>query len=446
MDEPIIVKVPLDQILVVPEDNPRGPYPQQAVLDMAATLKAGGQQMPILLRLRSAEERAKAHPDKPYKLVEGYLRTAGVPLAGLTALDAIIRPMEPKEERRAAILANVRKDMHWLAWGEAGEDLMADDPDLTQQQVADMIKVERTWLTKTLKLLKVLNQASRGLICANCTNPGDYPLPEACVRQLGDLTSGSQDDQILIEKALRVVLDRKMTLEQVKKLIAWVKAGHNPEDFQLKTPKETLEDPFKSYWSHLGPAFKVKYKGEEDYEVHFNAKGHQAAWNAARSASQALQGSSGVNDLPLPAPVNPTSRLQPLIQTRPLPRLKQVLAWLKPILAGIAQRYSRKIRRAVIGALVLGGLWLLVPVLLRVFVGQPSMPIMTHPPALRPVLRSFSEGGSLTASPSKPDLSTETSVKVEGRSGVATPGAGGPAVGAVTPFNSPTPSSDLSAI
>ena len=100
-----IVKVPLDQILVVPEDNPRGPYPHQDLEVMSASLKAAGQQVPILLRPRTDEERAKAHPDKPYKLVGGYLRVAAAPLAGLSALDAIIRPMTPRQERRAAILS-----------------------------------------------------------------------------------------------------------------------------------------------------------------------------------------------------------------------------------------------------------------------------------------------------------------------------------------------------
>ncbi len=84
-----VVKIPLDQILVVPEDNPRGAYSRQELEEMVASLKLGGQQVPILLRPRAQEEISQAHPDKPYKLVGGYLRVAAAPLAGLTALDAI---------------------------------------------------------------------------------------------------------------------------------------------------------------------------------------------------------------------------------------------------------------------------------------------------------------------------------------------------------------------
>jgi ParB-like chromosome segregation protein Spo0J len=90
-----VVKIPLEQILVVPEDNPRGAYSQREVEEMASSIKLGGQQVPILLRSRAEEERTQAHPDKPYKLVGGYLRVAATPLAGLTALDAIVRVMPP---------------------------------------------------------------------------------------------------------------------------------------------------------------------------------------------------------------------------------------------------------------------------------------------------------------------------------------------------------------
>lgn len=296
-----VVKITLDQILVVPEDNPRGAYSQREVDEMALSLKLGGQQTPILLRPRAEEERAQAHPDRPYKLVGGYLRVAAAPLAGLTALDAIIRPMTPRQARRAAILDNVRKDMHWLAWGESAEGLLADDPDMTIQDAADFIGQDRAKVSKALKLLKVLSKPARAAIRVNYTTPGGYPLPEACGLCLGDLANGGPGDQDLIERAVKVALAKRMKLEKVEKLVDWVKKGGQPEDFGAKEPKDTPEDPMAAHWPQLGPGFKVKYKRGGGYEVRIAIPDGQQAWNAAMAAKRAMgesreAGSFGFNN------------------------------------------------------------------------------------------------------------------------------------------------------
>ncbi|HEV2352887.1 MAG TPA: ParB N-terminal domain-containing protein, partial [Puia sp.] len=293
----VVVKIPLDQVLVVPEDNPRGPYPRQEVEEMASSLKLGGQQMPILLRPRGDDEKAQAHPDKPYKLIGGYLRMAAAPQAGLTALDAIVRDLTPRQARKAAILDNVRKDMHWLAWGEAAESLLADDPDLTHRQIGDLLARDHAWVTRALNLLKVLNKPAREALGVNYTKAGGYDLPEACALCLGGLATGGAGDQALIERAVKVALAQRLPLEKTKKLVDWVKKGGQPEDFGLKEPKDTPVDPLASFWPQLGPGFKVKYKGGEDYDIHISVQGGHKAWDTALAASRTLKALSDPNNI-----------------------------------------------------------------------------------------------------------------------------------------------------
>jgi len=303
-----VVKIPLDQILVLPEDNPRGPYPRQEVEEMALSLKLGGQEVPVLLRPRAPEEKSQAHPDRPYKLVGGYLRYAAAPLAGLAALDAIVRDMTPRQARRSAILDNVRKDMHWLAWGEAAESLLADDPDMTIQDAADLIGQNRTKVSRAQKLLKVLSKPARDAIRANCTTPGGFDLPEACALCLGDLATGGEGDQALIERAVKVAIDRRLTLEKAKKLVVWVKKGGQPEDFGQKEPKVGPEDPLAAYWPQLGPGFKVKFKGGEDYDIHIRVQGGHKAWDAALAASRTLKAHSSPGPMPAAAQLPPVPK------------------------------------------------------------------------------------------------------------------------------------------
>ncbi len=198
--------------------------------------------------------------------------------------------MTPRLARKAAILDNVRKDMNWLAWGEAAESLLADDPDMTIQDAADLIGQNRTKVSRVQKLLKVLSKPARDAIRANCTTPGGYPLPESCGLCLGDLANGGQGDQDLIERAVKVALARRMKLEKVQKLVDWVKKGGQPEDFGAKEPKDTPEDPMAAHWPQLGPGFKVKYKRGGGYEVRMSIPDGQQAWNAAMAAKQSLQG------------------------------------------------------------------------------------------------------------------------------------------------------------
>ncbi len=261
-----ILIVPLGQILVVPEDNPRGPYPQKDIDDMVRSLKQSGQETPILLRYRTPEERAQAHTDKPYRLVGGFLRTAAAPLVPLTALEAIARHMTPQEAQQAAILDNVRKDMNWLAWAKAADSLIKSG--MNQQQAADALAKDQTTISKALKLLKLLNKTSQGLIYDQFIKSDDYEITQGMVLVLADLATGSADDQGKIEAALRVVYDRQLTLNLVKKLVEWIKKGNSPESFPqdgktevkkgVKNQRFDPNDPLAKLWQDLPRTIQVR--------------------------------------------------------------------------------------------------------------------------------------------------------------------------------------------
>ncbi len=263
---PEILVVSLDQMLVVPEDNPRGAYPQQDVLDMARTLKQSGQEDPILLRRRTPEERAQAHPDIPYRLVGGFLRVAAAPLAGLAALEAIVRDMTPQKALQAAILDNVRKDMNWLAWAQSADSLIKDGMKL--QEASDALAKDASWVGKLLKLLSLLDFPTRQLISENFRKKDGYDLPESHAHCLEDLATGGPNDQVLIGNAIRVVIDRQMPFELVKKLVEWIQKGNSPESFPqdgktevkkgVKNQRFDPADPLAKLWQDLPRTIKVR--------------------------------------------------------------------------------------------------------------------------------------------------------------------------------------------
>jgi hypothetical protein len=124
--------------------------------------------------------------------------------AGLTALEAIVRDLTTRQARKAAILDNVRKDMHWLAWGESAEGLLADDPDLTIPGAADLLAKDHSWLVKLLKLLKLLDSPVRRAIMEIFHNSDGYIFREVFAYALEALATGGPGDQDLIGRAVSV--------------------------------------------------------------------------------------------------------------------------------------------------------------------------------------------------------------------------------------------------
>jgi hypothetical protein len=147
-----------------------------------------------------------------------------------------------------------------------------------------------------------LNPPARQAILENFQKSDDYTFREVYAHALEALATGGPGDQALIERAVKVVLARRLDIPPIKKLVDWVKKGGQPEDFGVKEPKETPEDPLAAHWPQLGPGFKVKYKRGGGYEVRMVLPDGQQAWNAAMAAKQSLQGQAGTAATPALAP------------------------------------------------------------------------------------------------------------------------------------------------
>lgn len=262
-----VYTIPLNQMRVT-GDNPRGAHSRQEVEALAASLKIDGQLVPVLLRVRTPEELASADPDQLYDVLGGQLRWEAAPLAGLESLNAYKVEADPKQARRIAILDNVRKDMNWLSWMVTAETLKADDPTLGQDEIGNLLAKDQAWVSKALKLLKLLNKSARKAIYENIINPCDDEMPEACAHALTALAKGNEGDLALIESALTEVLIRHLDLKKTGKLVLWIQQGNSPESFpedgSLKAQKGSKQqnfdptDPLADQWKALPKRAQVR--------------------------------------------------------------------------------------------------------------------------------------------------------------------------------------------
>jgi hypothetical protein len=198
----------------------------------AASMSATGQATPIKVRPLTPEELAQ-EPDKEirYEIVGGEIRYRGALKAGLTEIDALVRPISAQEALKEAIQDNIGFQPTWFETYLAIEDLFnAEKKVMPKQEIADLFEVQPAMVSRALRLMPLLTDVSRELILAQCKKSEDsWQITERPAFQLADL-----EDASAIEKALPVVLDRRMTEAQVKGLVAHIQGGGDPAQFEPK--------------------------------------------------------------------------------------------------------------------------------------------------------------------------------------------------------------------
>ncbi|MBY0275180.1 ParB/RepB/Spo0J family partition protein [Candidatus Binatia bacterium] len=149
----IVQEVPLDAIDVNPR-QPRARFDDQAIQDLATSIRDRGVLQPILLRARG---------DDRFELIAGERRLRASRLAGLERVPALVKEANDSESLVLAIVENVlRADLTALEEARAYQALMAEFS-LTQDEVARRVGKSRPAITNTLRLLQLPSEAQRDL-------------------------------------------------------------------------------------------------------------------------------------------------------------------------------------------------------------------------------------------------------------------------------------------
>jgi len=271
-------------------NNPRKVITQQDIDGMAVSFGEVGQKNSI-----------KVCPDGKggFELISGHVRLLGAQKLGWTEIEAIILENLSEEEKMdIAMLDNLGKETFWLdlyIWIEAR---MAKSPDLTQKQVADRVAKSQQYVSISQKVLSLLGKSAREAIYQQLVKTPDWQVTMRTVIALTDIARGQADDQDRVERALKVVLDRQMTEQQVKKLVAWVRKGNTPESFPESGKTETVkgakqqnfdpDDPYADLWQGL-PNNVQAHKTTKGYKITINVADTLAPM-AAYGAMAAVEG------------------------------------------------------------------------------------------------------------------------------------------------------------
>lgn len=140
-----VIRIPLDQIEVNPK-QPRHDFDEQALAELSESIKLHDIIQPITL--------VKIGPTK-YRLISGERRWRASRMAGLKDIPAYIRTADDQQMLEMALLENLqRENLNAIEIALSYKRLM-DECELTQEQVSDRMKKERSTVANYLRLLKL---------------------------------------------------------------------------------------------------------------------------------------------------------------------------------------------------------------------------------------------------------------------------------------------------
>lgn len=232
-----IMRIPVEQIEVNPK-QPRRDFDEQALKELSESIQLHDIIQPVTV--------VRINPTR-YQLISGERRWRASKMAGLKDIPAYIRTADDQEMLELALLENLqREDLNAIEIGLSYKRLM-DECDLTQEQVAERMKKDRTTVTNYMRLLKLPPDIQKAV--------RDGVLSMGHARAIIGL---DQIDQQLY--VFREVKEKGLSVRQVEALVKDMLAGEKGETPAVVNKAKT---------NQLPPAYK---RIEDNMASHFSTK------------------------------------------------------------------------------------------------------------------------------------------------------------------------------
>ena len=155
------------------KNQPRRTFDTEALDELAESIKIYGVIQPIIVNKK----------DNYYEIVAGERRWRASKKAGLTEIPCIIRDDGERKSKEISLIENIqREDLNPIEKARGFKQLI-DEYGLKQQELADMIGVNRTSVTNSLRILnldeRVINLALEGKLSeGHCRTLLGYEDPD----------------------------------------------------------------------------------------------------------------------------------------------------------------------------------------------------------------------------------------------------------------------------
>lgn len=187
-------------------DQPRKFFAEDALDDLAASIRKYGILQPIVVKKHTVPGRA------PYEIIAGERRFRAAQRAGLKEIPAVLREGERRETTMLSVIENVqREDLNPLEEATAYQQIMREQM-LTQQQLAEALGKSRAYIANIVRLLKLDEESLDALYRGFLTSSQARALLSE-----PDLKKRARYRQLLVEGRTNVNAVEKRTVSVPKK-------------------------------------------------------------------------------------------------------------------------------------------------------------------------------------------------------------------------------------
>jgi ParB family transcriptional regulator, chromosome partitioning protein len=232
-----IARIPLEQIAVNPK-QPRRDFEEQALQELAASIRLHDVIQPITV--------TKTGPSS-YQLISGERRLRASRMAGLVDIPAYIRTADSQGILEMALLENLqREDLNAIEIALSYRQLM-DECGLTQEQVSDRMKKERSTVANYLRLLKLPPDVQRAV------RDGQISMGHA--RAIIGLEHVEQQLYVF-----REIMQRGLSVRQVEQMVKEMSADNAANAPAKPSAPAKLPAAYKRIEDNMASHFSTKVK------------------------------------------------------------------------------------------------------------------------------------------------------------------------------------------
>jgi ParB family chromosome partitioning protein len=150
-----VLLLPLAQVRPNPR-QPRTQFDPQELEELAESIRRHGVLQPVIV--------TRGRSDSAYLLVAGERRLQAARRAGLETIPAIVRSVTAQQHLELALIENLqRTDLNPLEAAE-GYRVLADEFEVSHEEIASRVGKSRTAITNTLRLLKLSAPVRQALL------------------------------------------------------------------------------------------------------------------------------------------------------------------------------------------------------------------------------------------------------------------------------------------
>ncbi len=231
-----IIEVELDKIKPNP-DQPRTSFDEEALEELAASIKKIGIVQPITLRHEG---------NGFYQIIAGERRYRASLLAGLETIPAYIKAASDNELMEMALVENIqREDLNSIEIALAYQNLI-EMLSLTQEQLSERVGKKRATITNYLRLLKLPAEVQMGV--------KDKKIDMGHARALVTI-----NDPVKQLSIYNLILKEGLSVRKVESIVREISEGVEPNktDNKKDNIKSALSEDFDILKKHLSSYFKT---------------------------------------------------------------------------------------------------------------------------------------------------------------------------------------------